>query len=268
MSKLQPPRRWLDEKSDGAPNSFADAARGFHADGPSARARARMWEKLEQHVAVSPAPRDWRVSLRGIGVLLLIGAIGMLAVQGARRIAGAPLAAAHESERAEEAVPARKSGVTQPAHTGADDRASIDGHVEPGAAAAISGAWAASSPSAHAVTQRSANFRATTRAPANKSPRRAASLDAARPAAADEVSLLVRARRLLHSQPERALALTALHSEAHPHGVFAEERELLAIEAETQLGRHELADRRIARFLATFPSSAHRNRVLALQSRE
>jgi hypothetical protein len=274
MSKPQPPRRWLDEKSSGAPRSFAEAARGFRADGPSAQARARMWEMLGQDVAVSAAPRGWRMRWRMIGALLVIGAIAMPAIQRARRITGQPPPAADASESRKQAVPLGGVSVPQlPVATtgtgGADDRASVDAHVQPAAPAAHSGGSVpSSSPHEQVVTERRANISATTREPANKPQRRAAALDAARAVAEEEVSLLVRARRLLHSQPERALALTARHADAHPRGVFAEERELLAIEAESLLGRRELADRRIARFLATFPGSAHRSRVVALRSRE
>jgi len=83
----------------------------------------------------------------------------------------------------------------------------------------------------------------------------------------DEVSLLHRARRLVIAQPEAALALTTLHAEQHPGGLFREEREALHIEALWRLQREEEAQRAFAEFTRDFPRSTYRPR-LSSQLRE
>lgn len=236
MSELQPPRRWLDDAA-GAPSSFAAAARGFREDVPTTQARERMWDALARTIAAPAASRAWRMPWRGIGALLLIGAGVMLAVQGAQPRVTTPPVAAEKSER-----------VAPPAVAEAAPAAvELDSVAQP-------------QPPPAALPKPKASVRASSE------PQKPALVT--QPTAADEVSLLVRARRLLHAQPERALALTDQHSAAHPRGVFAEERELLAIEALRQLGRHEQANQRIAKFLAEFPSSAHRRRIEALRGHE
>jgi hypothetical protein len=82
------------------------------------------------------------------------------------------------------------------------------------------------------------------------------------------LQLLLRARRLVRTAPDRALELTERHRSKFSRGMFVEERELLAIEALSGAGRQGLAAARAHSFLATFPSSAHRRRVELLVGRE
>ena len=76
-----------------------------------------------------------------------------------------------------------------------------------------------------------------------------------------EPVLLEQARRALASSPATALALTNQHAARFPHGVLAQEREVIAIEALRRLGRGAEADRRAAAFAHTFPGSAHQRMV-------
>ncbi len=76
-----------------------------------------------------------------------------------------------------------------------------------------------------------------------------------------EPVLLEQARRALASSPATALALTAQHAARFPHGVLAQEREVIAIEALRRLGRGAEADRRAAAFAQAFPGSAHQRMV-------
>lgn len=79
---------------------------------------------------------------------------------------------------------------------------------------------------------------------------------------AAELALLRRARRLLASDPGAALALTDEHLQAYPTGVFAQERELLAIEALSQRDR-PAAIARARSFANMYPRSVHRARIEA-----
>jgi hypothetical protein len=79
-----------------------------------------------------------------------------------------------------------------------------------------------------------------------------------------ELALLGRAQTLLARDARGSLQLLAEHARDYPKGVFREEREVLALEAESKLGRKAEAMARAERFLATFPRSAHARRVRAL----
>jgi len=102
------------------------------------------------------------------------------------------------------------------------------------------------------------------RQPAGKAARSAvyqSSQGAADPLA--ELKLLARARRVLPSRAEAALALSEEHAQLYPHGTLAEEREVLAIEALRKLERGAEAERRMRAFLRAFPSSSQRQRLSA-----
>ena len=77
----------------------------------------------------------------------------------------------------------------------------------------------------------------------------------------DEATLLERARGELGSNPSDALALTQKHRAQFPHGVLAQEREVIAISALRRLGRTPEAEARAARFDQQYPHSAHQQSV-------
>jgi hypothetical protein len=76
-----------------------------------------------------------------------------------------------------------------------------------------------------------------------------------------ELAFLQRAQDALGSHPDQTLALCAEHPRRFPHGVLGEEREVLAIDALTRLGQRGAAEERARRFLATYPTSAHKRRI-------
>jgi hypothetical protein len=81
----------------------------------------------------------------------------------------------------------------------------------------------------------------------------------------DQVTALDRARRALADGDSRG-ALHALddYEARYPHGVLAEEAEVVRVEALVAAGDHEGAARVGARFLASHPNSPHASRVRAL----
>lgn len=101
--------------------------------------------------------------------------------------------------------------------------------------------------------------------PRRAAPRRQAATKAlAPPAPQDELRLLERARAALERDPQRALRWTQQHAERYPTGIFAEEREVLAIEAELKQGLRSAAIARARAFVEHYPRSAHSRRVRAL----
>lgn len=82
--------------------------------------------------------------------------------------------------------------------------------------------------------------------------------------AEDEFSLLLRAHRVLPSDPAQALALTQQHRARYPRGALTEERDLLAIESEVRLGHRAQASALARAFAQTHPGSAHWERIRVL----
>ncbi|MFT3776321.1 MAG: hypothetical protein QM820_64070 [Minicystis sp.] len=134
--------------------------------------------------------------------------------------------------------------------------------VEPPPAAAAPAPSALHAPRAAAAP----SALASAAAPADPAPSLAAG--AAPPAPAvepeSEVALLQRAQDALGGNPARALAITTDHAQRFPRGSLSQEREVIAVSALAALGRTGEARARAASFLARFPESAHRSRLLAI----
>jgi hypothetical protein len=79
-----------------------------------------------------------------------------------------------------------------------------------------------------------------------------------------EVSLLEEAQATSRGDPQGALDLTDRDVLRFPNGALAQEREVIAIDALTRLGRMEDARARARQFFQAFPGSAHGPRVAAL----
>jgi len=77
----------------------------------------------------------------------------------------------------------------------------------------------------------------------------------------DEYHLLRAARQALADRPARALELTDEHIRRFAHGMLAQEREAIAVDALVQLGREGQARTRAQNFFASYPSSPYRSRV-------
>ncbi|MDQ2647705.1 MAG: hypothetical protein M3020_28165 [Myxococcota bacterium] len=80
---------------------------------------------------------------------------------------------------------------------------------------------------------------------------------AARVKTPNEAALLERARRALSKNPALALELTRRHQAEFPRGVLRQEREVIAIEALSRLGKADQARERGTEFRREFPNSAH-----------
>jgi hypothetical protein len=79
--------------------------------------------------------------------------------------------------------------------------------------------------------------------------------------AATELELVQRAQAALASDPNRALTLTNEHAGAYPKGELVQEREVIAVEALSRLGRNEEASRRALAFVRRFPQTPYAARL-------
>lgn len=80
----------------------------------------------------------------------------------------------------------------------------------------------------------------------------------------DEMELLDRAQKALATDPAASLSLCDKDAVANPKGTMAQEREVIAIDALMRLKKPDDAQKRAAKFHATWPDSAHGRRVDAL----
>jgi len=108
-------------------------------------------------------------------------------------------------------------------------------------------------PTAAAPSARVALKRAAT-APQPEVPRPTRSAEA-------ELELLRQAQSALNHSASAALALADEHAQLYPEGIFAQEREMLRIEAELKLGKREQALTRANDFSQRFARSTYRARI-------
>ena len=125
-------------------------------------------------------------------------------------------------------------------------------------------------PSAEAGASRARPAQPTAARPSREVRRRPASRNAAAPRTANalsatslagELDLLRRAQTLVDTRPAEALAVLDTHARSYPAGVFAQERESLAIDALRKLGRREQAHARAHAFVQRYPQSPHTRRI-------
>lgn len=114
-------------------------------------------------------------------------------------------------------------------------------------------------------TQRAADIPAAQPLAARRThPRReTAGATAVPPSPEAELVLLERSRASLDVDAALALELAEQHAKSYPQGVFAQEREMLAIEALLKLDRKPAARARAERFLSRYPDSPQAHRVRA-----
>lgn len=232
--KAWEPLRLADTQSDAGRGQLAAAIREARCDSADPAQLQRLAQRLEHALACGHTPverkraRAWRLGGRHLILSLLLAGAGLWL--------GLQPAATHAPSAMPRLSPAQpKLEITAPAVP-----ASTAEHTVP---AAESGSAAA-----HA------------RGPA-KPPQRALKRT---PTQLDELGLLTQAQAALGGDAARSLALTEEHSQRFAAGVFAEEREMLAIEALQKLRRRAAALTRARAFVRDYPHSTHARRVQAL----
>jgi hypothetical protein len=229
----------LERWNQGAPGFMRDAASLYGQEGPSELELERMLAHVERTAAVASSGTVThaavRVKLGGKLVLaaIVLGLCGMVALR---------------------APNARPSAAVGPL-AGPFTPGPIDAPPAPVRTAAVE--------SNERATTREADERPAQLAAPKPAVRRP---DQARVEPLDELTLLVRARRLLGRDPERAYALTEQHRQGHRRGTLSEERELLAIEALLALGRRTAAEARARQFARRYPSSVHARKLALILS--
>jgi hypothetical protein len=159
-----------------------------------------------------------------------------------------------DMERAEPQLPTSPTTPepTAPqASTGAHDEA--HGPREPSSTEAAEPA----APDTAVNRRRRTDVQDEARAPVSVGPTADEAEEASPEQLADEETLLLAARRAMRSSPSRAMEPLANHARLYPHGMLAQERELIRIQALLALGRREQAEHYRDRFESAYPGSAH-----------
>jgi hypothetical protein len=272
MTAGREPERWLSADDDVA-NRLRPVLPMARGAGPSASEHARMWNSLSARLPsvaaeggaqattttsvsrIAAKPSWWWVVGTGVVATLFGFATAVFLTRATPAAPPRPPMAASAAPR-----PAPSPG--PPGLASSPDARAAE---QPSPA---SGAQARERPVVQ--PERSA---ARPRKPASPAAPRSVAIAAPTPTAAGvgaapvdlgaELDLLARARRVVASEPGRALQLTAEHAQRFHDGVLTQEREVLAIDALSRLGHRDLAAARARRFIERYPDSAHRVRLAA-----
>jgi hypothetical protein len=218
----------LERWNDDAPECFRAAKAAYAQLGPDGEQLERMLARVEQGSATSGAGAPPGLGLGSKAWRWLLPVVSVLGAAWlwTSRPVPAPAAVEH-------AVPPSTPAAVTPRKGPAGDAVTAEANAAPATVPL---------PSAQRA-----------RAPRNADP-------------LAELVLLDRARRVMAKDPARALALAGEHARDYAAGQFAEERELLAIEALARLGRRAAAERRAQAFRRTHSHSVHEHRLEVILS--
>jgi hypothetical protein len=262
---FEEPIRFTSQASD-APCELASAIRAARQEQASPAQIAALAERLARVVATRPAPGSGSARWAWAVGISLLGAMTWLA---ATRLEGSDQR--HPGGRSH--APAAE---TAPARAALRDRAADAASALPTAAASRTPSRIVSRHESDATVSERTHRALARAARAHREnhsrslAREAPSTDLLRVQAGtspSELGLLRRSQTALGNMPRRALALAEEHRRIYPNGVFAQEREVLAIEALFQLHQREAAIARATRFLAEHADSPHVRRVRSLLER-
>jgi hypothetical protein len=258
MNDLEEPRRLLE--NDGAPAGLRALLQRAHEDVPASATVDLLVRAAEQRVRVPPPKmgmrRMWAAHGSRHAAKFLVAAAIVGAGAGAWYWAGGQSsktgtmpevrAAIPETPSLQEpARPAPPSPVTPPAVAADTVRAAPSGQVR----SRVRRPVRTSEGPVASETETTVSL--------------STSIDTPTRASTEEYRLLRSARQALVQNPALALRLTDEHARRYQHGMLAQEREAIAVEALVHLGRDGQARDRAHVFLAAYPSSPYRGRVEA-----
>lgn len=240
MTEPEEPTRWKHGAAD-APDGFADLARADARGGPSDAALSRVIDKLALQVSAPQIAHAFRATsgaapAAGLGRSVRFGlfskVIAAACVVGALAIGLFVLS----PRRAQAPQPAPRAVASQPVQP----QPNLPSTSQAAPETAVAPAAAAPEP-----------------APTPPTPARRPTASASAPDPVAELHLLELAQQALRSDPARALAIAEQHKQRFAHGQFAQEREMLAIQALVALGQNDRAAARARAFARRYPDSSH-----------
>ncbi len=231
------------------PEAVRELVRGVRHDNPDNAAMERMTKRLATACALSTPASEAKVRLRagtnptyyGLGLLGLVVAGGLAFTWRVTEAPSAPRAGEPAT------APTTDSVVTQPATTWPDESRTLEG-AEDRPTVPVDRLPSVAGPS-----------RASASPPIGTGP--ATTAKASETASATELELFQRAKTALLSDPERALLLTSEQARAYPSGELVQEREVIAVEALSKLGRKEESWQRAVSLVRRFPRTPYAPRL-------
>ena len=257
IDRADPPRI-VDES---APEALRELVRGERRSGPSDDAMGRMSKRLATAGVLAPTSKppavvhaERKLVLNKLGFVALAVAGGLVLSWRATEAVFAPNAPAPTPAMQVSADRASTEPTSRPAER-AVERAPID---EPPEAAAIAVDDLPSATPRAAALPPSASAVASSVVRANAKGSGGSSVSGER---ATELELVQRAQSALTSDPVRALAIAGEHARAYPSGELVQEREVIAVEALSRLGRSDEALRRARALVQQFPRTPYATRL-------
>ncbi len=242
------PARWADHAATSPPSPLVLALQHARSLRGSAARVTRLRGQLGTLAPqLAPPTSAAFTAAHGAGhVLRWLGLAGLVAVA-----AVAALSAALASQHTPPAPAARALPASAPSM-----------QAQPAAAPAVDPVNAAIEAPA-AVTPPLAAAHATSRGKLKRTTQTTSTIDPAQvgPHAEAELALVLRAQRLLDTNPRAALEALSEHAAQFPHGVFAQERDSLSIDALRKLGSRTQAIAQARAFLQAYPRSPHVHRI-------
>jgi hypothetical protein len=253
MTRDREPTRLSELRGDG-PDGLRRALGDARRSAPDGAARARIAAGLRATLGMPPgsalgtrAARDsvWRplAITGGVATATVAAVLALRAVMSPPYAPPAPAPAIVEIARAAPAAAVPAPPALSPAPA-------LEPAAPAPAAAANQAVLSSRLPSRPALP-------ATRRAPRPSLAARHASIPS-------EGELLHRAQQALRDDPAGGLALARQHAALYPAGALAQERDVIAVEALSRLGRRDEAHAAAQAFLAQHPDSPHRGRVESL----
>lgn len=260
--------RLLDDA--GTPQQLRDMLEAAVADEPSPAASARMMARLDGLAAGGAAS----ATAAGTAKWILLALAGIVAIGAViyglaardsdtprdRAVAERGAAEAREARAAtpaDTATPAEHAPTPATAPATARDTPPIT--VEPLAEPETADPIEPTNPAASTEPDEPTARRQPATAPTEPAARK--------PAPPSEIDIIKRARAALRAGNHRgALGQAKRHASLYAGGALAEEREAIAVESLTGLGRGDAARERFKRFLGDYPASSYRQRLRGLVS--
>jgi hypothetical protein len=262
------PPRWIAEPDTAWPDGFRDALAGYRREEPNAEVQTRLAQKLELATMSAAASRFRWLSFRIAGLIATAGIVAWMGYTHLRSQAQTPRAQDTADDVASQTEPKLVHAPSQPASRGDTQRprelavsSSLPEPLQPSAAGPKSAPPSAATVGRHG--SKAARDRGKPEAAPSVPRDEAHSATTAQLGAAfaadtrAELELLIRARSLVHASPSRARQLVIEHETKYPQSIFAEEREVLMIDAERRLGHTNAANERARRFVQAHPNSIH-----------
>lgn len=256
MTAHEPPDPELATASETLESLFVDARSDLGTDAEMARVRARLPSVGTGGGTGGGTPSGWAPAAVGGGVMVVIVlAIGLLPASSVRTSSEGIAASAPIAPPSSPSSPALE--LPRPSSDRGGDRATAQWDIASPMEPVVEARESQPDPSEPTPQHTRTNRR-------DESPPTIAPVVSREPS---ELALVREARAVLSRSPGEALDITERAARRYPTGALTPEREVIAIDALSRLGRNAEARRRASAFRTRHPGSALLERLAVIESR-